>query len=53
VIWLLLEAGVALLLLVFIIWWTLPSKKKDQEMHGSSGNGPETGRHQRDAADDD
>jgi len=25
---LLLEAGVALFLLVFIVWWTLPSKKK-------------------------
>ncbi|TCS37207.1 hypothetical protein EDC30_1044 [Paucimonas lemoignei] len=25
---LLLEAGVALFLLVFIVWWTLPSAKK-------------------------
>lgn len=24
-----LEAGVALALLIFIVWWTLPSKKKD------------------------
>ncbi len=24
-----LEAGVALALLIFIVWWTLPSKKQD------------------------
>jgi hypothetical protein len=28
-IWLLLEAGIALLLLVLIVWWTLPRKKRD------------------------
>lgn len=33
--WLLmLEAGVALFLLVFIVWWTLPSSKKPE--HASS-----------------
>ncbi len=25
--WLLLEAGVALALLIFIVWWTLPRRK--------------------------
>lgn len=30
--WLLmLEAGVALFLLVFIVWWTMPSNKKDDQ----------------------
>lgn len=30
--WLLLEAGLALALLIFIVWWTLPRKKgKDRE----------------------
>lgn len=30
--WLLLEAGLALVLLIFIVWWTLPRKKdKDRE----------------------
>jgi hypothetical protein len=28
--WLLLEAGVALGLLIFIVWFTLPRKKKDE-----------------------
>lgn len=27
--WLLLEAGVAVGLLIFIVWFTLPRKKKD------------------------
>lgn len=27
--WLLLEAGIALGLLIFIVWFTLPRKKKD------------------------
>jgi hypothetical protein len=26
--WLLLEAGVALALLIFIVWWTMPRPKK-------------------------
>lgn len=34
--WLLLEAGLAGLLLVMIVWWTLPSKKKD----GAPSSGP-------------
>jgi len=25
--WLLLEAGIALLILIFIVWWTWPRKK--------------------------
>lgn len=30
--WLLLEAGLALALLIFIVWWTMPRKKgKDRE----------------------
>lgn len=28
-IWLLLEAGIALMLLVFIVWWTWPRKKPE------------------------
>ena len=34
-IWLLLEAGVALALLVFIVWWTMPRPKKPR--NGDSG----------------
>ena len=36
--WLLmLEAGIALFLLVFIVWWTMPSKKKqDQARSGKT-----------------
>jgi len=26
-----LEAGVALALLIFIVWWTLPRKRRDDE----------------------
>ena len=29
--YLMLEAFVALFLLVFIVWWTLPSNKKDRD----------------------
>jgi hypothetical protein len=29
--WLLLEAGVALALLVLIVWWTWPRRKPDDE----------------------
>lgn len=29
--WLLLEAGIALLLLVLIVWWTWPSKNPDDK----------------------
>lgn len=29
--WILLEAGIALGLAVFIVWWTMPSKPKDNE----------------------
>lgn len=44
--WLLLEAGIAGLLLVLIVWWTLPSKKKDQPPASSpkTGTPPEDGR---------
>lgn len=38
--WLLmLEAGVALFLLVFIVWWTMPSNKKPES--GESESLPE------------
>jgi len=34
--WLLmLEAGVALFLLVFIVWWTMPSNKKQDQAQQS------------------
>jgi len=29
--WLLLEAGVALALLIFIVWWTVPRPKKPRD----------------------
>ncbi len=29
--WLLLEAGVALALLIFIVWWTMPRSKKSRD----------------------
>jgi hypothetical protein len=29
--WILLEAGIALGLAVFIVWWTMPKKSKDDE----------------------
>ena len=29
--WLLLEAGIALLILIFIVWWTLPRKKSGDD----------------------
>ena len=29
--WLLLEAGVALALLIFIVWWTMPRPKKPRD----------------------
>jgi hypothetical protein len=30
-IWFLLESGVALVLLIFIVWWTIPRNKKDKD----------------------
>jgi hypothetical protein len=33
-IWFLIEAGVALLLLIFIVWWTLPKKKGGKNRDG-------------------
>ena len=33
--WLLLEAGAALALLIFIVWWTIPRTKKPRD--GDSG----------------
>lgn len=33
-IWFLIESGVALLLLVLIIWWTIPRRKKDKGPDG-------------------
>lgn len=29
--WLLLEAGIAGLLLVLIVWWTLPRRERDRQ----------------------
>lgn len=29
--WLLLEAGIALLILIFIVWWTLPRRKSGDD----------------------
>jgi len=29
--WFLLESGVALLLLLFIVWWTVPSRKRRKD----------------------
>jgi hypothetical protein len=29
--WVLLEAGIALGLAIFIVWWTLPRAKKDDQ----------------------
>jgi len=29
--WLLLEAGVALALLIFIVWWTMPRRQRNQD----------------------
>jgi hypothetical protein len=33
-IWFLLESGVALALLIFIVWWTIPRSKKDKDSSG-------------------
>lgn len=37
--WLLLEAGLALALLVFIVWWTLPRKKDKEREQGTVNRG--------------
>jgi len=34
-IWFLIEAGVALLLLIFIVWWTVPRGKRERERDDS------------------
>jgi len=36
-VWLLLEAGVALALLGFIVWWTLPGRKRTRDRDGEEG----------------
>jgi len=33
-IWFLIEAGVALLLLIFIVWWTVPRRKREKDRDG-------------------
>lgn len=38
-----LEAGVALALLIFIVWWTLPSKGKDVLPQIEDKRAPKTG----------
>jgi hypothetical protein len=35
-IWLMLEAGLALALLIFIVWWTLPRNARSEEVSASS-----------------
>ena len=35
--WLLLEAGVALALLVIIVWWTWPRAPKSRDQHKPDG----------------
>jgi hypothetical protein len=37
---LLLEAGVALFLLIFIVWWTMSGKKPDRPVTPQEGNQP-------------
>jgi len=39
-VWFLIEAGVALLLLIFIVWWTVP-RRKDGKKRNGSGPGAE------------
>lgn len=41
-IWLILEGVLALSLFVFIIWWTLPRKPRDDTASGSKSNAAET-----------
>lgn len=42
--WLLmLEAGVALFLLVFIVWWTMPSKKDRKQIRQEKTSTPDDG----------
>jgi hypothetical protein len=33
-IWFLIEAGVALLLLILIVWWTMPRRKSEKDRDG-------------------
>jgi hypothetical protein len=33
--WILLEAGIALALAIFIVWWTLPRAKRDAQEHAA------------------
>ena len=33
-IWLFLEVGIALFLLIGIVWWTLPTKRDEEQRHG-------------------
>jgi hypothetical protein len=34
-VWFLIEAGVALVLLIFIVWWTVPRRKSSKDRDGS------------------
>ena len=34
-VWFLIESGVALLLLIFIVWWTVPRRKGRSDRNGS------------------
>jgi hypothetical protein len=37
--WVLLEAGLALALAIFIVWWTMPHSKKKDDTLGKSDSG--------------
>jgi hypothetical protein len=39
-IWFLIEAGVALALLIFIVWWTLPRHKKQDDRRDEPDSRP-------------
>lgn len=47
-IWLVLEGVLALSLFVFIIWWTLPRKPKDDTASGSKSKAAESNGDEKD-----
>lgn len=42
--WLLLEAGIAGLLLVLIVWWTLPKKKPNRPLQAPETSAKDAGK---------
>ncbi len=42
--WLLLEAGIAGLLLVLIVWWTLPKKKPNRPRQAPDASAKDAGK---------